>query len=608
MSHEEHKNPGEQHLDPKAQAEHHDDVIVAPRGTKRGRFIMTFLIVVLVLTTFTVSDQVLNVFGVGSGGGSFVSWKRADGSPRELSYPEFMLERRRIKPIASFVFPGKQERDIRDEDVAAFLVLESAAEDAGILATDKDVAKFVADNFQSKEQYLAYPRMYGLTGREFEEVLRRAIRFRRYQALITAPAGVPDLDAVEKRWKAQKQEYAADYVILPVANLEAEARTQAPDAAALRAWYEALPEHEKAAYRTKEQASAELAAFPLEGEFDATALLAKYPRPADLDAEAAAREFHAGFSYVLYRRPQPEQGKDFRKDFDEAREEALRHAPLYAALMEWQKSMSTRTAAGEPVDFAAEAAELGLTYRNQIDPLSQEAWQALGVPWIGQYTLQRLFAVDQQTGLFPAVVVDSKGFVLGRISERVPPRLPDYDEVADAVLAGWAREHAKQLAIERLDAVRDAFGTRPDPADTQAAPFRPEVDRDAFLAAVAAAGFTAQRREWAEINTPPDPQGDSPATIHFRQNPGVFLNKVGSVAKPELDRAGANAFLIRLDGVRDPDVSKITPKDLQTIGLTLARQERASFLQSGLLSREALVAHHGLDMLPWREEAAQAKP
>ena len=99
MSNADEKPPaGEQHLDPKAQAQHENDVIIAPRGTKRGRFIMTFLIVVLVLTTFTVSDQVMNVFGVGSGGGSYVSWKGADGSTRQMSESEFVMEKRKLAP------------------------------------------------------------------------------------------------------------------------------------------------------------------------------------------------------------------------------------------------------------------------------------------------------------------------------------------------------------------------------------------------------------------------------------------------------------------------------------------------------------------------------
>jgi len=56
-------------------------------------------------------------------------------------------------------------------------------------------------------------------------------------------------------------------------------------------------------------------------------------------------------------------------------------------------------------------------------------------------------------------------------------------------------------------------------------------------------------------------------------------------------------------------VSKITPKDLQGIGLQMASQDRQSFLQSGILSRDALVARYGLDMAPWRAEAAkQAAP
>jgi len=607
---DEKKTPGEEHLDPKAQAAHEDDVIIAPRGTKRGRFIMTFLIVILVLTTFTVSDQVLNVFGVGAeGSGSYVSWKRADGSVHALSGPEFMADKRKFAPVFAFVFPGMADRDVTDEQFASFLVLESAAAEAGVLATNKDVAKFVQDNFQSKEQYLGFTSRYKMTGKEFEDVLRRVIRYRRFQGLVTAPAAVPDLTAVEKRWKAQHQEYAADFVLLPVATIENEARTLAPDATALRAWFEALPEVEKNAYRTKEQAAAELAAFPLEGEFDATALFAKYPRPADEDAEKLARDFHAGFGYALYRREKPEPGKDFRKDFDEAKEEALRHAPIYNSLLAWQKTLVDRTAAGDVIDFPAEAAEIGLTYRNQIDPIAQDGWTALTVPWIGQYTLQRIFSAEQTTGFFPSVVVDAKGFVVGRTTNRVPPTLPDYSEVADAVLAGWAREHAKKLAIEKLEKVRDALGTRPDPNDATAPPFKPEVDRDTFLKAVTDAGFTAQRRDWAEMNTPPVADEDPTVANYFRSATGLLTHKLGSVPKPELDRAATNAFLVRLDGVRDADVSKITPKDLQTIGMQMASQDRQSFLQSGLLSREALVARYGLDMAPWRREAAeQAAP
>ncbi len=600
----ENANPGEVHLDPKQQAEHQDDVIVAPRGTKRTRFLLTFLLVVLMLTTFMVGDQIVKVFGgEGSTRSSYMTWKAADGTQHTLSEPEFLIEKRKLEPIVWWLFPGVSGREVTDEQVASFLILSDAADHAGIQATNKDIVKWVKEYFKSKEEYAAFPRRYNLTGREFEEVLRGAIRYRRYQALVTAPLAIPDPVAVEKRWKAQHQEYSADFVMLPVANLEEEARAAAPDAAALRAWYEALPENELAVYRTKEQAAAELTAFSLEGDFDTTRLFAKYPRPEGEDAEAAARDFHAGFSYALYRREKPEQGKDFRKDFEESKDDALRHAPIYNSLLDWQKSMAERVEKGETVDFAAEAAELGLTYRNQIDPLTQEAWLALGVPWIGQYTLQRVFTPDQTTGFFPSIVVDAKGFVMGRVTQRIPPSLPDYSEVADAVLAGWAREHAKTLAIEKLEKVRDALGTRPDPTDTNAPPFRPEVDRDAFLKAVVDAGLKADRREWAEINVPVAP--DAGADVqYFRQNPAIFTNKIGAVPKAELDRMGANAFLVRLDGVRDPDSSKITAKDMQTIGQAMTSQERNSFVQSGMLSRDALVKQYGLAMSRWEKDPA----
>lgn len=598
-------NPGETHLDPKAQAEHQDDVIIAPRGTKRGRFIVTFLLVVLILTTFMVSDQILNVFGTGGPTGSYISWKTADGTKLSLTETEFLLEKRKIAPLASMIVPGASERDVTDEQLAAFLVLDRAAEDAGVQATDKDVAKFVQEQFPSKEAYKAFPRRYGLSSREFEDVIRRMIRYRRYQSLVASPLAIADPAAVETRWKAQHQEYSADYVTLPVATVEAEARTLAPDADAMRAWYEGLQENDLAAFRTKEKAAAELAAFPIDGDFDTTALFAKFPRPEGEDAEARARDFHAGFSYVLYRREKPEPGKDFRKDFEEAKEQALVHAPIYHALLAWQKSLAERSEKGETIDFAAEAAELGLTYRNQIDPLSQESWLALGVPWIGQYTLQRVFTPDQTTGFFPSIVVDAKAFVMGRVTTRVPPSLPDYSEVSEAAIAAWAREKAKTLAVEKLEKVRDALGTRPDPNDTTVPPFKPEVDRDTFLKAVADAGLSAERRDWSEINVPPSPEGDGPDALYFRQNPALFTNKIGSVLKAELDRAGANAFLVRLDGVRDPDVSKLTLKDMETIGQQIANQEYSSFLQTGLISRDALVQQFGLDMARWHENDAK---
>jgi hypothetical protein len=600
---------GEQHLDPKQQAEHHDEVIVAPRGTKKARFIMTFLLVVMLLTTFVVSDQILSVFGTGSRSSSYVSWTDPDGTQRKISGQEFYIEKRKLQPILGFAFPQLQsERDLTDEQVASFLVLENAADRAGVRATDKDISRFVqAMGFQNKDQYMQFLRMYALTGKEFESIVRRVIRYRRYVALITAPAGVPDPEAVEQRWKTQHQEYSADYVELPVSTLEAEARTLAPDAAALRAWYEGLPENEKAAYRTKEKAAAELAAFTLEGDLDASRLFAKYPRPADEDAEAKAREFHAGFSYVLYRKEKPEPGVDFRKTFDEAKEQALIHAPIYNSMLDWQKDVQARSDKGEAVDLSAESTALGLTYRNQIEPIAVDAWQALSVPWIGSYVLNRVFAPDQQAGTyFPSVVVDAKGFVFGKLSTKIAPTLPDYDQVADAVLSGWARQKAKELALAKLEKVRDAFGTRPDPNDTTAPPFKPEVDRDAFLKAVADAGLTAQRRDWAEQNTPPSPDGDSAAVTYLRQNPVIFTNKVGTVPKPEIDRQGNTAILVRLDGVRDPSLDRMTPADVQMIGMQLGNQERAAFLSTGILSRDALVQQYGLDMASWHEKDGAA--
>jgi hypothetical protein len=595
------EKPTEEHLDPKAQSAHKDEVIVAPRGTRRARFLMTFLLVVMVLTTFTVSDQVMRVLGRGGKASAYVSWTAPDGTRRQLDDQEFLIEKRKLAPITGFVF-ATREREPNDDQMAMFLVLEDAAQRAGVRATDADVAKFIKDNFQAKDQYQSFLRMYGISGKEFEEVVRRALRFRRYQALVSQVATIADPAEVEKRWKGAHQEYAFDYVEVPITSLEAEARAQAPDDAGLKAWFDALPEGEKAPFRTKELVSAELSAFQLEGEFDASRLFAKYPRPADENAEQKAREFVDGFSYVLYRREKPEPGKDFRKTFDEAKDQALRDAPAYNSLSDWLKSMSERAAKGETVDLAAEAQELGLSYRNQIDPLAIEAWQGLTIPWAANYTLQRLFEPNQKEGLFPAVVVEAKGFVVGRVTKKLAPRMPEYDEVKAAVLDAWTRAKAKELALAKLEAVRDTLGTRPDPNDASAPPFKPEAEREKFLEAVRKAGFEPQRREWAEQNPPPAPEGDSDAAQFFRQAPALFTNKVATVPKPEVNRAATKVYLVRMDGVRDADIARITPADVQQISQQVTAQERMQFAQNTLYAREALQQHFNLDLRSWHPE------
>jgi hypothetical protein len=599
------KKPSEEHLDPKAQAEHHDEVIVVPAGQRRWRFYFTFGVIIFVLLTFMVSDLVVPALSRGGDASTaYAVWKSSDGEEHVISAADFGSEKRRLQPLVAFAF-GLRDRDPSDDQLAAFLVLEHEAELAGVHATDDDLKRFIKASFPDPRNYDAFLRSYRTSKREFETLLRRVVRYLRYRELLSYATRVPAPDEIERQWKTQHQEFAADFVELPVASLEAEARAGAPDADALRAWYDALPAPEKAAFLTKEMVSAELVAFSFESSPDTAALFERYPRPAEEDAEQKGRDFHAGFGYALYRRDQPQPGQDFRKDFEEVREDAVRNAKIYNSLMDWRANVATRLANGETVDLAAEASALGLSYRMQAEPLTRERWQELTVPWISTYVLGHMFDAAQSAGPFRSVVVEPKGFVFGRVTGKQPPRQPDYAEVTDAVLDAWGRSRAKELALAKLESVRDALGTRPDPADTNAPPFKPEVEREKFLEAARTAGFEPQRRDWAEQFPPMTPETDTDATRWFRSNPALFANKQGSVPAPEVERGGKFAYLVRLDGSRDPDVARMSPLELQQTGDQIVRNEGMQFAQMELMSRQAMESRFGLKLASWEQPQPQ---
>jgi hypothetical protein len=359
----------------KPDAAHSDEVIHVPKGTNKARFVMTFLLVVLVLTTFTVTDPVLEFFGgKDSSSRDFMTWKTPAGEQKHVSYKSFIETKRAISFIMPIVFIGG-DREPTDEQTASFIVMDESAAEAGIRITDDEMRKRIQEDFQTSDNYQAYCAQYRISQKELESSLRRGLRVERYRDLLAQSLTISDPKAIETTWKGRHQEFMYDYIELPVSALVEEARGMAPKGDELKAWFDALSEPEKESYKTKPERSAEVVGLSLEGTVAGDALLAKYPRPAGTDLEKEARDYYEGFGYARFPKPPTPQDQTFAQPYETVKAQALIEAPIYHALSAWAAELQKRADAGETVDLATEAAALGLAYRKQADTQTQELWK-----------------------------------------------------------------------------------------------------------------------------------------------------------------------------------------------------------------------------------------
>lgn len=582
---------------------HDDEVIHVPKGSNRTRFLMTFLLVVMVLTTFTVGPEVIEVLGGRDRGSKdYMTWRSPTGATRHVSAKQFVETKRALAYVLSFVFRS-DKREPTDEQTAAFIALDGSAEESGVVFTDQELKQVITTQFPSSEIYQRYCASYRISAKEFEANLRRAMRVNRYRDFLAQARSVPDYASAETSWKGRHQEFRYDYVELPVATLVEEARALAPKGEELKAWFDALSEPEKAAYKSTARVSAEVVGLSLDGQLLADAIVAKYPRPAGADLAELARQYHNDFGYVRFPKAPTQQDPTRAVPFDTVKDKALAEAPVYLGLMDWVADLKKREAAGETIDLAAEANALGLAYRKQTDPLTEEGWRGANEnSFIGRRTIEVVFDQLNATGkLWPAIAVDDKSFAFGRVLEAIPERVPAFAEIESQVATAWADKKARELALSKLEKLRDSFGTRPDPNDPNAPPFQPEADDAKFADVAKEAGFVVQHREWQDRFAPPpadEPAGDK----YIRANMALASLREHSVAKAELNREGTVAYLVRVAGVRDPDVAKMKINELNDAVNQKTYQDLLMFnlVESG--SRDFLEARYGVDLVSWHPE------
>jgi hypothetical protein len=506
------------------------------------------------------------------------------------------------------VLTGHQDRERAEENTAFFLVMSDAADHAGIRVTDGELRKILESRFPAGMGYSETMRANRISKPEFEGFLRRLLAVDRYQSLISAPLATASPLAVAKLWTARHQEYAFDFVELSADILKTEAEAGLPNDADLEAWFNALPEHKLEPFRRQLAVAAEIAAFPLEGERATELLFAKYPRPADEDAEAAAHEYYEGYTFVRFRNRdlpkdrQPTQ-EDFFLPFDAVKDAAKREAAIYRSLGDWRTTLDMRAAAGETIDFAKEAESLGLVFHSQSSPITQADWTALETPWASRNLSEYITGMPEVGKFYPAVSVDEKALVVGRTLAKEDPRMPGFTELKPKITDEWLRQRMSELAIAKLEDVRKKLGTWPDPNDPTYVTFVPEVDAATFASVVSEAGYQVQHHDYTERAKI---ASDTPSGMYLRGAGQLYSSKVNAVPRPEIARDGKNAYLVRVDGLRDADTSSMSPAELQALGDQSVRESITDFRNRTFMSTEYLKERYAVQLKTWDAKAAPA--
>ncbi len=557
-------------------AEHH--LVEAPKGTSRWRFLFNLFLVVFLLLIFSVTGPMMSTLsGDGqSAGATYLSWTTPDGEKITMDRAEFYTEKRafaRLENLMPYLLLGQVDPS-EDYQLARFLILEGLAERSGIYVANSEVADTILEAFGSVEVYQNYLRSQReLSASAYEEVLRRGLVVRRYLLITSSTASEVLPDAVIDRWKLGAEEFNFEYVeALAESELENARSVIIPDDE-LEDWFTALPAFQQRPFMSDRSLAADVAYYdPTIVAVDFSGLFERFPRPEDEDAEELANRYYNSFSHVRFAKPAPDPEDDaamkaLEENPDEARfftfeevaDQARREAPVYYSMIDWLADIKRRQTEGEVIDLQTEAIALGLQFQ-RVPPRSRNAWLEGEEPWAGRYSFG---SIDTIEGSYSSrVAVEEDGLVVTQVIEVREPELPVFPEIRDEVATKWAEERAPQLATEKLELIRDAFGERPEEGE-----FEVSATAEEFKAAVEAAGLAVEERGYDRQFPKSKGPDDKPTQAEFfiRAKSILFSLDEGVVIAAEATRDGQAAYLVRVAGKREGDVTSMTPQEAADI-------------------------------------------
>ncbi|MEM9378846.1 MAG: hypothetical protein AAGB93_02775 [Planctomycetota bacterium] len=627
---------------PAASHEHDDDLIVVPKGQSRLRYLATIGLVLFLLVIFVVADLFQSSM-TGGGGRTdevYITWKDpVDGAEHQVMSSEFLETAQLLRMLTRLsnyplYFPdslmygepdpkASRRMEATEEDVASFFIYEDMARDAGIAVSQAEHVDLLRISFGTSAQLRAAAKQARMTTAQLEDSIRRVERVRKLRDLMVGATSIPDANAVIADWQEQHPEYRFQVASVKRDNFLDQAKTEVVDDEALLAWFRERPQFQQEQLYTEARVVPEVLYVPLgeDAAFDPAKLAEAFPAPEGVDLDEQARNYHRQFMTSRFRVPEDAQeqeeeggesddsaGLDDSEEgqgepelapsklfyeFEEVEEQVRREAPIHAAIVALQTDLQDRAAAGEEIDFAAEAERLGLLRatgpeegytREEIGEV--EGW---GSPSIAG---QLIFSVEGT--ILPRVVVSENAMTLGRVVTKKEREEPPFDQIRDKVADQWAEERAGELAVEALESVRADLAEKPE--DVELADWNPVVEVEAFKKRVDEAEYGYYERPWLERFSVPDDDfaTASPADQYVRTAANLFELEAGQLAPAAASRDGSEAFLVRFDAEREKDPSEI---DAQTV-LQMRQQARME-------DRRAFGAKAFLGDGPWLTERTQ---
>ena len=494
-----------------------EDLIVVPKGQSKLRFFLILALTIFVLLIFTVGDYFQQTF---QGGGRVVeamSWvDPQSGERHSMDARDFTYAKRSLQLMTDLgLFRPAPNPDnprgnrVSDEDAAMWLVLGNRAKEAGIFVTDAEVAEAIGARFQRGEDFQRWSQSMRTTPAKVQEEVRRVLAHQKYKAFLKSAVSVADTERIAEMWAEQHPEYAFQYVQVDVAGYKDEALQNVPADEELQTWFHELPgvPPARALHRRPRRSRGRMARPFDRLRFDRAARevsAARRGRARDARARLLQPVLERAFQGRRNRNRSPrgeedaaEEPKKLFKSFEEVQAQCELEAPIHAALGEWLTDMQARAADTEsetPVSLAEEAAALGLQFEAVDGPRTRtELETAAG--WGGRFVAGQL-AFGREASFLPRIVLESNAMVVGYVDRKVPGEEPPFADIREKIAEEWAADHAKVIATEKLEALRDSFGDRSTVAEGE--DFLPSTDAETFQSVATAAGFEVVDRPYLE--------------------------------------------------------------------------------------------------------------
>ncbi len=621
-----------------------EDEIVVPEGVSRRKFLLILALTIFVLLVFTVGDALQSSMTGGGGADEvFMTWTDPEsGTQHEVMGSEFLATKRKLDRLwrAGGVWSPLNRADgrkakITDEDVALYSVLEEMAVQNGVEVPVEEFVRTLVDNGWTGESLQATAKRNRMATSQFEAEMREGLRAGKLRfMLMNAASMVADPEAVVSTWAEENPQYTFAYLSLDAADVEKQAMSSLPDDEELKVWYDALPQWDKQKYFTDERVRASVAWLPLDGDFDPAALLEMYPLPEDWDADAQARSYYNRFTAVRFKNPDAEvaEGVELPADtplyleFEAVTERAAEEARIHHALGAFLEDMRTRDSDewgdATQADLAAESAALGLSVWEGDEAIPKSEFEAIE-PWGGPQIANMLgFGVAES--FLQRVVAEENGLVIGRVNEKTEREEPEFATIRDTIAERWVDDNAIDVAVERLEALRDSFGERPedDGSEPEAstgdsepeAPWAPVATAEALAAAAAQLSTELELDVPLEVQTRgplgrreypnDDIAAATPADRAIVTGANYYELEPGQVAPATADPTRKVALLVQFIGQEDP-----SPGTMKATELLQARQaligETFEKFESEVLHPKSdwFKNRYKLDLRSWRLDA-----